>query len=391
MCRIMLIDMNSFFASVHQALDPDLRGKPVIVCGDPDRRHGIVLAASYEAKKYGVKTTMPKWEAERLVPSAIFLRPDHEKYRVFSGMIMDIIREFSPLVEQFSIDEAFVDMTGCISHGDVMETARLIKKRIREEVGVLCSIGIGPNKIVAKMAAELEKPDGLKLITKSDVPARLWPLPVRKLFGVGRTTEKKLRSLGIYTIGDLAGFPPEVLERRLGAAGRVLHMSANGESGSPVNPGSHDETKSIGNQVTLSRDCMGDEIKTVIVEIAEKIGYRVRRSGYMCRTVTLIIRETDFTNHTWSYTLTEYTDITEEIRDTALRLFKTKWPQDKKVRLIGVSVSHLVKKRFEQVDLFNEKEKLRQLDSACDEIKKRFGYKSIVRGISLAKQEDNPD
>ncbi len=388
MCNIMLIDMNSFFASVHQALDPALRGKPVVVCGDPDKRHGIVLAASYEAKKYGVKTTMPKWEAEKLVPDGIYLRPDHKRYLEFSKRIMNIIRDFSPLVEQFSIDEAFVDMAG--SHCDIVETAKMIKKRIWEEVGVLCSVGIGPNKVVAKMAAELEKPDGLTLITKSEVPARLWPLPVKKLFGVGGSTQKKLNSLGIYTIGDLAGFPPDILERKLGAPGRALHVSANGESCSSVNPNSHDDLKSIGNQFTLSRDYKGPEIKKAIMEIAEKVGHRVRQGRYMCKTVTLILRETDFTNRTWSHTLSEYTDISEEICSTAVRLFKSNWPQDKKVRLIGVSVSNLVPKRYEQVDLFNEKEKLRKLDNACDQIKKRFGYNSIVRGVSLNKQWDDP-
>ena len=385
MCNIMLVDMNAFYASVHQALDSSLRGKPVIVCGDPEKRHGIVLAASYEAKKCGVKTTMPKWEAQRLVPTGIFVKPDHKKYSEFSARIMHIMADFSPLVEQYSIDEAFIDMSGCTRiNGNILETAKQIKRRIREEVGVLCSIGIGPNKLVAKMASEMEKPDGLTIITPKEVPGKLWSLPVKELFGVGSKTEVKLHDLGIFTIGDLARFPRGILERRLGAAGRALHMSANGESDSRVNPQSHEDTKSIGNQVTLNRDYIGSEIKDAIMEIAEKVAHRVRQKGYVGKTITLLIRDTDFNNHSWSVTLKEYSDISQEISDSVIRLYTKNWPGDKKVRLIGVSVSNLEKKRYEQINLFDDREKLRRLNSVCDDIKNRYGYRSIVRGAYLA-------
>ncbi|ADG82153.1 DNA polymerase IV [Thermincola potens] len=387
MCDILLVDMNSFYASVHQALDAALRGKPVIVCGDPDKRHGIVLAASYEAKKYGVKTAMPRWAAQKLVPDAIFIKPEHNKYAEFSRRIMTILRDFSPLVEPASIDEAFVDVSGCRIFGDSIEIAKQIKNRIREEVGVLCSVGIGPNKLLAKMAAEIEKPDGLMLLTEKDVPHKLWPLPVGELYGVGAKTEKRLRALGIKTIGDLANYPVSCLEERFGTTGRTLHMSANGISYSSVNPHACEETKSIGNQLTLSRDCTAAEIRPVIMDLAEKVGYRVRLGEYVYKTVVVTVRDTKFRNHSWSKTFLEHTDTTEEIFNTAMKLLAANWPQNKKIRLVGVSVTNLEKKTFEQMDLFCEKEKLRRLNQVCDEIKKRFGHASVRRGISLVKTD----
>ncbi|PKM82744.1 MAG: DNA polymerase IV [Firmicutes bacterium HGW-Firmicutes-14] len=391
MGNILLADMNSFYASVHQAEDHSLRGRPVIVCGDPEKRHGIVLAASYEAKKFGVRTTMPRWEAERLVPNAVFLKPDHRKYLEFSSRIMNILRDFSPLVEPYSIDEAYIDISGCRLFGSGIETAKQIKKRIREEIGVQCSVGIGPNKLLAKMAAEMEKPDGLTVLALEDVPDKLWPLPVNQLFGVGAKTEKKLRFLGIRTIGDLAGYPEKVLQERFGKMGHHLHLSANGIGSSLVSSGSHHEVKSIGKQLTLSRDCQSEEIIPILIDLAEKVGYRVRQGGYMYRTITLILRDTGFINHTWSVSLADHTDITETIFSTSIRLLTENWPKSKKVRLAGISVSNLVKKSTEQLEMFAEKEKLRKLNVACDDIKNKYGHKIIFRGASLALgNEDRP-
>lgn len=386
-CNILLCDMNAFFASVHQALDPSLRGKPVVVCGDREQRRGIVLAASYEAKKYGVKTGMANWEAKQLLPQGIYVQPNYSSYLDFSIRSLNIMKAFSPLVEPFSIDEAFLDVTGCAGlFGDSVQVARRLKQRIRDEVGVLCSIGIGPNKIVAKVAAELEKPDGLTVITQADIATKMWPLPIGDLFGVGRRTEKKLRLFGVRTIGDLAKFPLEVLERKFGIIGRVLHLSANGIDFSPVNPHSLELAKSIGNQMTLSRDYRGhEEIKVAILDLVETVGYRVRQGGYVGKTVSLTLRDSDLLFHSWSASLAEYTDLSEDIYGLAGRLLETNWPEWKKVRLVGVSLSKLMKKSFEQIDLLGEKEKLRKLTQACDEIRERFGYSKIQRGSSITE------
>lgn len=385
--QVLLVDMNAFFASVHQALDPTLRGKPVVVCGDPSKRHGIVLAASYEAKKYGLKTAMPVWEAKNLLPHGIFVKPNYHQYMDFSVRIINVMKDFSPLVEPFSIDEAFVDVTGC-EHlfGDATQIARQIKTRIRDEIGVLCSVGIGPNKLVAKVAAEIEKPDGLTLITPKDVPLKLWPLPVKDLFGVGRRTEKKLHSLNIWTIGDLAKFPRQLLAKRFGVVGQVLHLSANGIDYSPVNPHSLDVAKSIGNQLTLNHDYLGyKEIKVAILDLAEQVGQRIRQGGYVGKTVSLTLRDSELMFYSWSISVPEYTDLTEDIYNLASRLMYTHWPASRKVRLVGVTISNLIKNQYEQIDLFGEKEKLRQLNRACDQIKERFGHDSILRAVSLTE------
>ncbi len=387
MCNILLVDMNSFYASVHQAIEPSLRGRPVIVAGNPENRHGIVLAASYEAKKFGVKTGMPKWEARMICPDAIFILPRHDLYLSFSARILQIMKDFTPLVEPFSIDEAFLDVTGC-GHlfGDSVQIARQIKKRIRQEVGVLCSVGIGPNKLLAKMAAELQKPDGLTVITRDEIPLKLWPLPVKELFGVGSRTERKLNNLGIFTIGDLARCPVDILVRRFGVTGKVLYLSANGIDYSPVDPHSLDVVKSIGKQLTLSRDYQGhDEIKVAILDLSERVGYRVRQGGYVGKTVSLTLRDTNLLFYSWSSSLREYTDLTEDIYRVAVRLLKDNWPEHKKVRLVGIALSKLVKKEVEQADVFGEKDKKRRLNRVCDEIRQRFGYGSIWRCASLTR------
>ena len=385
--NILLVDMNAFFASVHQALEPELRGKPVVVCGDPNKRHGIVLAASYEAKKYGIKTAMPNWEAKQLLPKGIFVKPNYKKYTEFSAHNLQIMRDYSPLVQPFSIDEAFIDLAGCQKlFGTGIEVAKMIKERIRDEVGILCSVGIGPNKLIAKMASKLHKPDGLTLVTKEEVPKKFWPLPVRELFGVGSSTEKKLHFLGMRTIGDLAKYPVHSLEKRFGIVGRVLYQSANGIDHSPVNPCSLDIVKSIGNQFTLTRDYVGyEEVGTALLDIAEQVGYRVRQGGYAGKTVCLTLRGTDMQFSSWSMSLPEHTDLTEDIYLTAITLLKRQWPNNKKVRLVGVSLSNLIKNEFEQISLLAEKEKLRRLNRACDRIKEQFGYDSIRRCKSLTE------
>ncbi len=387
-CPILLADMNSFFASVHQAMEPRLRGKPVIVGGDPAKRHGIVLAASYEAKAFGVKTGMAVWEARSLCPAGIFLKPGHSHYVSFSARIIRIMKDFSPLVEPFSIDEAFINLSGC-GHffSSSLEAALQLKKRIKEEIGVLCSVGVGPNKILAKMAAGMQKPDGLTVLDLTDVPDKLWPLPVRELFGVGARLEKRLRDLNIHTVGELACYPLPVLRKRFGLLGHVLHLSANGIDYSPVDPHSLERVKSIGHQVTLPRDYRGyRQVEVVILELCEIVCRRVRLGGYAGRTVSLTLKDVEFLWLSRSQSISSPTASVNDIYKVAVELLHRHWPEWKPVRMVGVSLAGLVKNTSEQMDLFGEAERARLLHAACDRIKDRFGEQSILRGVSLTPE-----
>lgn len=382
---ILLADMNSFFASVHQALNPKLQNKPVIVGGDPATRHGIVLAASYEAKAFGVKTGMALWKAEHLCPGAVFIRPQHHLYIEFSTRILRVMREFSPLVEPFSIDEAFVDITGCEKlFGSPVDTAKKLKQRIKNKAGVSCSVGIGPNKLLAKMAAGMEKPDGLTVLNKEDVPAKLWPLPVRKLFGVGPRYEHHLHLLNIRTIGDLATYPPSALKRRFGIVREVLWLCANGIDTSPVDPHSLDKVKSMGQQITLPRDYRkSSEVKTVILELAEMIGYRVRSAGYAGKTIILTLKDHNFNCFSRMKSLQEYTDLSEDIYRGAAELLDKHWVPFIPVRMVGVTLANLINDSFLQIDVLGKREKLERLARACDCIRDRYGEKSLKRAASL--------
>ncbi len=384
---ILLADMNSFFASVHQALDPALKGRPVIVGGDPAKRHGVVLAASYEAKARGVKTGITVYEARKLCPEGVFLKPQHNLYVNFSTRILGIMRDFTPLVEPFSIDEAFLDVTGCHKlFGSPVEIALALKKRIRDEVGVTCSIGIGPNKLLAKMAAELQKPDGLTVLGYEDVSARLWPLPVRELFGVGPRYERHLRLLNIHTIGDLANFPVKILKMRFGVYGEVLWRCANGIDESPVDPHSLDRVKSVGQQITLPRDYRRfAEIKVVILELVEKVAERVRSGGYAGKTVVLSLKDASFAYLSRMKTLRAHTDLAADIYRAAVDLLARHWPEGWPVRMVGVTLAGLILKPAEQLTLFGEREKWGRAERACDYIRNRFGERAIFRASSLTE------
>ncbi|MCL5057414.1 MAG: DNA polymerase IV [Actinobacteria bacterium] len=381
---ILLADMNSFFASVHQALDPRLKNRAVIVGGDQEKRHGIVLAASYEAKDRGIKTGMPVWEARQACPEAIFVPPRHHFYVHFSSRILKIMGDFTPLVEPFSIDEAFMDITGCEGlFGSPVTTAQLLKDRILREVDIPCSVGIGPNKLLAKMAAGLQKPDGLTFLRQEDVKKRLWPLPVRKLFGIGSRYERHLKYFNIHTIGDLAVFPREILKKRFGIMGEVMWWSANGADHSPVDPHSLEGSKSVGHQITLPRDFRRrDEIAVVILDLSDLVARRARQGGYTGRTVSLVLKDTSFNWLGRSRTLNACTDLPEDLYQAGLWLLDRHW-QGYPVRMVGLSLSGLTRDSAVQCDVFGWSEKLRRLAGACDRIRTRFGEKVIKRGSSL--------
>lgn len=381
---ILLADMNSFFASVHQALDPGLKGKPVLVTGNPSLRKGIILASSYEAKKFGVKTGMPIWEAKRLIPHAILIQGKYDLYVKYSKKILTIMGEFTPLVEPFSIDEAFLDITGCQGLWDSpIEAAHDLKEKIKNRVGIMCSVGISTNKLLAKMAAEMEKPDGLTLLLPGDVKNRIWPLPVRKLFGVGPRIERRLHRMGVYTIGDLAEYPIHSLKKEFGINGMTLYYSARGIDHSPVDPNSLDKAKSMGHQLTLSQDAQGGKIRAAIIQLSEKIGRRVRYGNYVGRRVGLVLRDKDLIFNSWTRVLPDYTDLTQDIIHGAMDLLNRHWSLWKPVRLVGVNFSDLIPKEWEQQDIFGERRRLGRLAKVCDKIWDKYGENSLTRGSSL--------
>jgi DNA polymerase-4 len=333
--------MDAFFAAVEQMRHPELAGKPVVIGGDGDpTKRGVVSTASYEARRYGIHSAMPLRRTYRLCPEAIFLPVDYDEYMKVSERIKNILRNFTPLVEDVGIDEAFLDITDVDMESE--ELAKKIKEMIRTEVSLTCSIGIGPNKLLAKIASDMEKPDGLTIISEVDVKRLIWPLPVRKLWGVGPKTEKLLKERGIHTIGDLASIPLEMLEEDFGKSfGNYLYEASRGIDESPVITSY--EPKSISREITFQRDT--DKWNTVaknLAELTRDVVDTMKESGYKGKTVTIKIRFSDFTTYTRAKTLDDFTDSLELIRKTAFEDLG-RIELKKKIRLIGVRVSGLKK------------------------------------------------
>jgi len=333
--------MDAFFAAVEQKRNPELVGKPVVIggSGDPTKR-GVVSTASYEARKYGIHSAMPLRVAYRFCPDCIFLPVGYDEYMRVSEKIKTILRGFTHLIEDVGIDEAYLDITDVDMKPE--EIAKIIKERIRQEVGLTCSIGIGPNKLLAKIASDMKKPDGLTIISTSDVERLIWPLPVRKLLGIGPKTEKRLQDMGINTIGELASIQLKKLKDYFGESyGHYLYEASRGIDESPVL--THWEPKSMSRETTFQIDT--DKWNTIaknLAELTKDVVDTLKESGYKARTVIIKIRFSDFETHTRAKTLEDFTDSLEAIRKAAFEAFG-RIELKKKVRLIGVRVSSLKK------------------------------------------------
>jgi len=382
--RILHIDMNSFYASCEQAVNPDLRNVPLIVGGDPKRRSGIVLAASYEAKRYGVKTTMTLGEAARLCPHAVFIKPSHDLYEEMSEQVMQIFAEYAPVMEQLSIDEAFLDMTGTEKlYPDLMELAGRIQKRIMDELTLPCSVGISSNKLLAKMASDYKKPMGITAIYPDDVEKMIWPLKVSELFGVGRKTAMKLNQLGINTIGDLAKTDINILSRIFGEATAImLHNNANGIDDSHV-VSSREEVKSVGNEITYPEDLtQTEDILRELLALSDKVAYRLRQKKLKGKTITLKVKFNYFTIITRSHTINEVTDSADSIYQVVRELVKA-GKLSKPVRMLGVTVSNFTDDTVKQLSLFSQEDDKSKLDAMLDEIRGKYGFNAVKRAASL--------
>jgi len=368
---ILHADLDAFYASVEVLKDPSLVGKPVVVGGAGSR--GVVVSASYEARAHGVHNAMPAVRARRLCPDAVFLPPDFEAYKAHSNRFREILLAVTPLVEPIALDEAFLDVSGAmLLFGQPLDVAAKIRREVAAEVGVRCSVGVGPNKLIAKLASKQAKPDGLVLVRVGEVEAFLDPLPSRALWGVGEKTVETLSRLAIRSVGDLARTPPVILGSLLGEQhARDLHDLARGIDERPVVP--YEPPKSISHEETFTTDLDAEEdLLREILALSQRVGARLREDGYGARTVVLKVRLANFTTLTRSRTLSAPTDVAADIYHVARELYRGLPGARRRVRLLGVQATGLVPAAEEQLALIRG-ERWGDVERAVDRVERRFG------------------
>jgi DNA polymerase-4 len=369
---ILHIDMDAFFISVEQRDNPALLGKPAAVCGSLSR--SVVTSATYEARPYGIRAGMSTQEAKRRCPQLILVEGNHSKYTETAARIFSILKEYTPLVEVASIDEAYLDITqSLLLFQSPPLIAQSIKDQIREREQLTCSIGVAPNKLLAKLGSRLKKPDGLVVIRKEEVEEILRDLPVSKLNGIGPKLAEALNSTGIFTCGQLGKFPVSVLAKRFGVIGERLHEMGLGLDDSPVMPFDEEEdAKSISHSVTLEEDTSDPNIlRKVLLQLSEKVSKRMRRERFYGRRIAITVRYSDFFTFSKQKTFSKWINSGNEIFQHAIEIFES-IPHPKPIRLLGVGVS-LLKKEWCQLDLFEERGKKDSLLKAMDRVNERFG------------------
>lgn len=385
---ILHVDMDAFFAAVEQRDHPEYRLKPVIVGSDPKggRGRGIVATCSYEARKFGVHSAQPISRAWKLCPEGIYVRPDMEKYTRASTLVMDILLQFTDMLEQVSIDEAFLDATGSGRlFGSGVEIARKIRHRIREDLRLTASVGVAANKFIAKIASDLEKPDGLVVVCPGGEKEFLRPLPIGCLWGVGPKTEAYLRKSGIERIGQLADMPHRDLAARLGKSGAHLWQLAQGIDDRPVVP--EEGYKSIGHEITFERDTADvNLVNRTLLDLAERVAKRLRHHKAQARTVAIKFRKKDFSTYTRRITLNKPVDTAEKIFPIAQKLMQSLTNGEDLVRLIGIYACNLETAiGRKQLSLFDrEPQKDQKLAAALDDIIHRFGERAVTRAVLVS-------
>ena len=388
---ILHSDMNCFYASVEMLHHPELAGKPMAVGGDPEARHGIVLTANYIAKRAGVKTGMALWQARQVCPEIIFVPPRMDLYLRFSRMAQEIYSEYTDQREPFGIDESWLDVTSSIGlFGSAMRIAEEISERIKFELGITASIGVSDNKITAKLGSDYKKPDAITRIERDNYKELVYPLPAADLLYVGPATERKLRNIGIYTIGQLAEASPELLEYKLGKMGLVLHTFANGLDVSPVQRSDHIRAiKSVGNSATTPRDLVSDDdVRLMLYLLAESVACRMRELASKCMVVEVSVRDKELHWYSRQRKLTVPTCSSAEIAEVAFDLFRRSYPWTLPVRSIGVRGAELVDATIGiQTSLFDNDRRRsawEQIDVAVDRLRQRYGYMSVRRAITMS-------
>ena len=386
--------MNAFFISCEMTRNNSLVGIPAAVAGDPKKRTGIILAANYEARSFGVKTAMVLHEALKLCPKLTMVPPDHHFYAQKSEEVINLLSNYTPALEQNSIDEAWLDMTGSEGlFGKPLEAAQRIMNEIKDSLGLWCSLGIAENKFLAKMAAEMKKPLGITELWENDIPIKLWPLPVKEMYGVGAKTAEKLNRMGIKTIGNLAKSDVNVIIKTFGKGGNEIYHHANGIDNSPVLAHLDDDMKSIGRSKTLPEDITDiEKAKIVLMELADDIGTTTRRYDKKGRAVHITLKYSDFHVVTRQTTIPA-TSITKEIYQSGCSLLEQNWNKFHPVRLIGISLSGFHEDcSSDQSSLFDpmqdnvKSEKNIQIDKAMDKIRNKHGSE-IITFAALVKKE----
>lgn len=401
---ILHVDMNAFYASCHAADNPDAyRGKPIAVAGSPETRHGIVVTASYEARRRGVRTTMNVAQALKHCPELVLIPPDFNLYRAYAREVFDIVRRFTPLVEIVSIDECYADVTGSRQFGTANEIAILIQSSLRDELELPCSIGVSYTKFFSKMASNFHKPMGITEVHEGNFQDLIWPLDIGEMHGVGEKSAARLRQMGIRTIGALAVTETSRLERALGSRGVELKAYASGIDNRPV-VAERPPVKSIGHSITLPSDTASIEnMRRTLLNLSDQVGRRLRKQAKFGRVVTLTIRDHRMNTVTRRHTFQSATNLTEDIYREALILLQSNWKSGRPVRLLGVTVSDLVddtaasagalqKSLFDdgaEVDEFERKARLQRLTQVTDALRNRFGENSVIRGRMLEQDNSN--
>ena len=386
--HILHCDMNCFYAAVEMQRHPELRDKPLAVCGSQEERHGIVLTANYIAKPYGVKTGMAIWQAKQKCPSLVVLPPDMDEYIRFSRMAHEIYEDYTDQIEPFGLDENWLDVTGSVGlFGDPMSITKEISERIKFELGITASIGVSDNKITAKLGSDYKKPDAITYIGRGNYKEIVYPLPVEDLLYVGPVTSNKLRAIGISTIGRLAECPVDVLVRRLGKMGSILHTFANGRDISPVQRTDHiPNIKSVGNSATTPRDLENEaDVKLMLYLLAESVCARMRELSSRCTTVEISIRDTQLYSITRQRKLKVPSCSSQELTEVGMELLRGSYRWERPIRSIGLRGAGLVEAQGSvQLSLYDDdkrRDKWERIDAAVDCLRQRYGYMSIRRAL----------
>ena len=385
-------DLNNFFASVECVLDPTLKGHPIAVAGDPEMRHGIVLAKNYEAKYYGVQTGEALWEARQKCPDIKFVSPHYDKYIEYSNAVRSIYGEYTDMVEPYGLDECWLDVSGSTRlFGEGVTIADELRRRIKKELGVTVSVGVSYNKIFAKLGSDMKKPDATTLIDRSHFKEKIWHLPASDLLYIGRSTAAKLSRFGIKTIGDLACADKSFLTYLLGKNGLMLHSFANGLDISPVALQSYSPPpKSISCGNTASRDLITDEdIKIMLITLATKVSQRLRKESFLCRTVSLQVRTYDLASYVRQTKLLHPCRTSREIFEAAYALYKRHHPKGTPARSVSIGACDLISDDGEQLSFEPDLERIQRrerLESAHDALCEKYGSRIITRGLLMTDE-----
>ena len=399
---ILHCDLNCFFASVELLSHPDLRDIPTAVCGDPASRHGIILAKNEPAKRLGIQTAETIWQAKKKCPGLVLLPPHHGLYREYSRRVNTIYEQYTDLVEPFGIDESWLDITGSMHlfGGDPKAIADALRRRLRQELGLTISVGVSFNKVFAKLGSDYKKPDATTVISRENWQDIVWPLPVGDLLFVGRAAGRVLHQYGVETIGQLAACSPQMLETLLGKLGLQLHEYANGLDGSPVRPaGQQEPVKSVGNGTTFPKNLTRwEEVQRGLAVLSDSVAMRLRQQGLYCGGVSVSLRNAQFRTMSRQMQLPAPTHLMKDIWQAAMELTRRLWNAPEPVRMLTVTALYITDSAdsFQQLDLLEapvvtqQQEKQEKLERAMDQIRKKYGSRSIIFGTCHPEKEEDP-